>query len=292
MMSIFQSVAKMNFFKLSLFLAGFLITSSASARHGATLPGGMLFPAFATASLTNPAALANDWRKEIQVLYSPPLQPNEPHSYLASGAAGSGRLGMNLGYSGSSQEGVAFHNVFAGVAARIKRLSVGLGTRIMGIGSNIETALDAAGIFQLTRRIHLGGVLYDSLGTRQLGMGIGWLSHDRFSLQVDLLVPFDFNQHLVSSEYAVTAAGVWYFYRFGFSLGTRYNQISSLGRDEKSISLNVGTFVRLAPNWSVIAFYNSAPTSVSVGLGWNLAPSSQQLIEFFQDKSQKQIEQK
>ena len=59
-----------------------LMTSPLYAKRVASLPGGLMFPMFPIAALTNAAALTADWVTEADALYSPPLSSEDPHTYL------------------------------------------------------------------------------------------------------------------------------------------------------------------------------------------------------------------
>src|SRR5690242_3970185 len=125
--------------KLLLILILFtLSTRNVCARPGGNLPGGLMFPPISMSALINAAALTSDWSTEGQVVYSPPMSSDDPHSYSLGFGKSNGKFGGSAGYTGSLQNGIALHNAFAGVSARLgSKISLGVAVRLPNF-----TALD------------------------------------------------------------------------------------------------------------------------------------------------------
>ncbi len=271
-------------FLLFFAICGLLSPVAQARTKQATLPGGLLFPQFAAAAFTNAAALTSDWYTEVQGLYSPSTfdptsNSSSPHSYLFGYAASNPKIGFNVGYLGSTQSGIAIHNIFSGFSFRRKAHSFGIAVRKNDLAYSTSIPVDLSWIWSLSYRARLGLVGYDLLQDRIAAIGIGYEKPSYYSLEADVQFPFPGYPDVATHEYTANFASVVYFENLGFSLGTRYQKWTTSDSDLSKWRTSVGTFFKIKKRFSVVALYTSNPASYTVGFSWGNPPTAQQWIE-------------
>lgn len=261
----------------------------AAAERPATLPGGLVFPTFSMASLVNSASMAFDWRTEFRTLYSPPLSDQDPHSYLGSLSYSNGRAALNMGYTGSYQEGTAFNSLFGGGAFRLGRIALGASIRKTELASDVPLQLDFSGILRINSRIRLGASAYNVNGEQQLGLGIGLGKPLDLTLEGDILFPMKPQGNGMSDQYSLNAVLTSYLDRLAYSLGVRYNRQQDGFNNEGQIIASIGLNYRLTRSLNLTSQYQSNPQSIGIGLVWVWTPPADQYIKVFQQKNKKTI---
>lgn len=270
-------------------LIGLTFGLPAFARLGGTLPGGLLYPSFATSSLTNAAALTSEWGNELVALYSPSLRSDSPHAMLGAFAFNARTFGLNVGYNGSTQSGTTYHNVFAGASARFGNLSLGLAAKKIDIQTTGNPTFDFSWMYY-KGDWRLGMTAFDIGGARLLGMGIGTGPPDTFTMEADILMPMTLDQNRIKSDYGATLALTGYISRVGFCLGGHYEKIDTAEIQNSSTSLTAGVLVRLMGKWNAVVLGNTSPASISFGIAWNDFATPQQVYRHFQAQRKSSIQ--
>lgn len=258
----------------------------------ATLPGGLLYPQFGIASFTNAAALMNDWYSEVQALYSPGKNDNSmPHSYLLGYSTANPKFGFNIGYLGSTQSGVAVHNLFGGLAYRKKKHAFGLALRKNDLVYSPSLPVDLSWMWDITHRLTLGVVGYDLLKYQTMAIGLGYEDYSYYSLEVDVQFPLPGYPELATREYSANFATVFYFMKaVGVSLGTRYQKWINTTEESSKWRTSLGGVVRIKKNWSIVGTYTSTPDSYTIGLIWGNPATAQQWIEYWLERDRRGLD--
>ena len=267
-----------------------LASSTSQARQKfATLPGGLLYPQFGIAAFTNAAALVSDWYSEVQALYSPAKDDNSmPHSYLLGYSTSNPKVGFNIGYLGSTQSGVAVHNLFTGVGFRKKSHAFGLALRKNDLAYSTSIPIDLSWMWDISHRLTLGVVGYDILNYQTMAVGFGYENYSYYSLEVDAQFPLPGYPELATREYSANFASVFYFIKaVGISLGTRYQKWINTTEESSKWRTTLGSVVRIKKHWSIVGLYTNNPDTYTVGLIWGNPATAQQWIEYWIERDRR-----
>lgn len=267
---------------------GLSLSSAIASYHVPSLPGGLCFPAFSSSALVNSAALAQDWRSEGKVLYSPPLSQDTPHAYSTSAGYSNGIFGLNLGYLGSYQSDIAFHGGFLGGAFKIKKLSFGYTARKLDLE---ETSLshDASIGWNPNYYSRVSASLYGLNEETQLAMGFGFGRPQKQTLGLDILIPIKPMGDGMRDQYSVTLTLGKYFEKWGYSAGINFTRQQDGFENPDLISGQLNITKVLKKNLGGILQMRSRPEAVMIGLVWMSIPSSSQYIKRFKDTNRKTI---
>jgi len=273
-----------------LCLMAFIIAVSKSwALPTASLPAGFLFPNFSTAGLVNPAAMALDWRTEIALRYSPPLNANSSQNYLGSLGYSNDVWAFNAGYTGSYQNKAALHGAFGSASIHLWKLAFGIAARKPEVNSADPIEADLSAVLKLTRKLRLGGSLYNLAGEKQVALGAGIGFPQKWTFAADVLFPFKPKGKSLADQWAATVAGSKYFETFGYSLGLKYSRQQDGFNNEGNISAYGAWAQRLGRSLNLNLQYQTRPHAVTVGLTWLFAPSSGEYIRVILDKDNDQL---
>jgi hypothetical protein len=251
----------------------------ATADKLSSLPGGLLFPAFSSAGLVNAAALSLDWRQEAKVLYSPPLSQDDSHSYLVSAAYSNRMLGINLGFSGSYQDGSVYDSVFSGLSLRISRLSVGVSFRKAIIESTSPVETDVSSILTLSPTFRVGAIAYHLGDESQIGAGVGLGRLGKQTLSADILFPAKPKGKGIIDQYAANLTLTTYQESFAYSLGMKFSRQQDGFSNDNQIAGIAGTTFPISKSVNFTGLYRSNPHTVTVGFVWLWTPPADKYIQ-------------
>jgi hypothetical protein len=249
----------------------------------ATLPGGLLYPQFATSAFTNAAALTSEWYSEAEALYSPSLSNQLPtHSYLVGYATGNPKFGFNLGYFGSVQSAVATHNLFVGISKRFKKHSLGLSVRKNDLVYSNDLPVDVSWMWDISKGFSMGVVAYDIVENRSLAAGVGYQDLSSNSLELDVQFPLPGYPAFRAQEYAINIASVVFLNTsFGMSLGTRYQRRVAPGSESSTLRHTIGSVLKIKGQVSLLSLYTSSPDTFTVGLCWGSPATAKQWTDYW-----------
>jgi hypothetical protein len=183
------------------------------------LAGGLVYPSFFKAGLTNPAALISDKGLAIQDLYQPRIMGQSSFINEAGISYSDGGFALGLGDTYGSVFGPASHTVFGGFAVKVLDLGLGLGfDRLISTGAttNINLGLQIGASNPLQYSI----VLYRINATPQLALGVGYGKDNQYTVELSLLLPGFSTLSSTGSSYVLTAAVSGYAGNFGLSFAT------------------------------------------------------------------------
>ncbi|NDC24613.1 MAG: hypothetical protein EBZ49_10880 [Proteobacteria bacterium] len=203
---------------------------------------------------------------------------------MASSAYSNGRLGLNLGYTGSYQSGTAFNSAFGGAAFRLGRLAVGSAFRKLELASGDPLQVDVSGVFRVNRRIRLGASIYNLGEEQQVGLGVGFEKPLELTFQADILFPMNPKGNSLSDQYSANAVITSYYKRFAYSAGVRYNRQQDGFNNSNQLVANLGLNYRLTHYLNLSAQYQSNPQSLGIGIVWGWTPPADQYTKIFQEQ--------
>jgi len=277
------------FSKRGILLASCVWSLASWADKVASLPGGLVFPAFSSSALVDAAALALDWRGEGKVLYSPPAQQDPAHAYLSSFAFSNGFAGFNVGYQGSYQEGSAFSGAFAGLGLRLGKLALGCSARNVDLKSSEKWKRDFSAIYRFNSQLRLGASLFDAGENPQWGLGIGLGRPQKRTLALDVLIPSGVQPNSFGNQYSASITATTFFEKVGLAAGIRYDRFEDGFLTPEKMSAFAATSVVIKQSLNLTAQYESNPSSVTVGLVWVWSPPAKNLIDYFKVENKKTI---
>lgn len=263
----------------------FVTTSFAKDSSPATLPGGSLFPMLTMASLNNPAAITSTWRTELQGQYSPPQSDIDPKAYAVAFTHSNGIMGINLGYTGSYQEGEAISGAYGGVSARLAMLGFGASLAKSDFTAIGDPRLNLGLMFYLGSYMRFGLVGHDWNGNRQIGLSAGIGALGKLSICGDLLVPISESGVISNKEFSISTGITLHRNAFGFALGGRYNEVDIGSSIEKNSSANGAISLHLGKSWSISLLYKTNPQTFTLALTTVNAPTSNELINRIKSKN-------
>lgn len=272
----------MNHKSLYILLIASLASRFSLADRLASLPGGMLFPAFSSASLVNSASISLDWRREAKVLYSPPLNGDEPHAYLSGVGFSNKTIGLNLGYFGSYQNNSSVDSAFSGLSYRFGRLALGVSLRKPQIKNDSPAETDLSAILALNPTTRIGVVAYRLGEEPQISAGIGFGRAGKRTLAIDLLFPAKPRGKGMADQYAASVAFTDSHEFFAYSLGMKFSRQQDGFLNENQVSGSVGTTFSISKSLNLMSLYQSNPHTITVGFVWLWTPSARENIRTYE----------